>query len=63
VPALLVVGFDRSLCYTFPIPLTSLYFLPREKVQIQKCLAAMLVLNLLFISPGNSILRIAAWWR
>jgi hypothetical protein len=63
VPALLVVGLNRSLCYTFPILLAALYFLRGENQQTRKCMAAALVLNLLFISPGSSILRVVAWWR
>lgn len=59
LPALLVFDFDRSVCYSFTILLTSLYFLRGGKASAQKCLAAILILNVLWHSPGNSILRIA----
>ncbi len=59
LPAFLVFDFDRSVCYSFTILLTSLYFLRGEKVAAQKCLAAILVLNVLWHSPGHSILRMA----
>jgi hypothetical protein len=62
-PALLVLDFDRSVCYTFTILLTSLYsFRGGENKLARKYLAAVLVANLLFISPGTSILRVAGWW-
>jgi hypothetical protein len=58
-PAFLVVDFDRSVCYTFTILLTSLYFLRGQKVSARKCLAAILILNVLWHSPANSIFRLA----
>ncbi len=61
VPALLVIDFDRSICYTFIFLLTSLYFLRGGKEPARKYLAAILVLNVLLISPGSSILRIGIW--
>jgi hypothetical protein len=60
-PALLVIDFSRSVCYTFTLLLVSLYFLRGEKEPARKYLAAILVLNLVLISPGDSIFRIAAW--
>ena len=58
-PAFLVFDFDRSVCYSFTILLTSLYFLRGDKMLAQKCLAAILVLNVLWHSPGHSVLRMA----
>ena len=60
VPAILVYDFDRSVCYSFTILLTSLYFLRGEKERVRKCLAAILIVNVLWHSPRNSILRLAA---
>ncbi len=57
LPAFLVFDFDRSVCYSFTILLTSLYFLRGEKAVAQKCLAAILVLNVLWHSPEHSVLR------
>jgi hypothetical protein len=60
-PALLVFDFRRSLCYTFIILLVSIHFLWGDKDASRKYLAAILLVNILLISPGKSILRIAAW--
>jgi hypothetical protein len=60
-PALLVVDFGRSVCYAFPVLLASLCFLRGEKEAARKYLAAILVTNILLISPGDSVLKIVTW--
>lgn len=60
-PAFLVFDFQRSLCYTFVILLVSIHFLWGDRDASRKYLAAILLINILLISPGKSILRIGAW--
>lgn len=62
-PAFLVYDFDRSACYTFPFLLVSLFSLRGDKEGAQKYLAAMLVINVLLIAPGDSVLKTLAWVR
>jgi hypothetical protein len=57
-PAFLVVDFERSVCYTFIILLGSIYFLGGDRDASREYLAAILVANILLISPERSILRI-----
>jgi hypothetical protein len=60
-PAFLVVDFDRSVCYTFIALLLSIHFLWGDRGASRQYLAAILLANLLLISPGKSIFRIATW--
>ncbi len=60
-PAFLVADFDRSLCYTFIVLLVSIPFIRDTRGASRKYLAAILLVNILLISPGTSILRIGAW--
>jgi hypothetical protein len=62
LPAFLVFDFDRSACYAFTILLTSLYFFRSDNLRVRKCLAAILILNVLWHSPAHSILRLATRW-
>lgn len=57
-PAFMVWDFDRSACYAFVALLISLYFLRGDKAASRRYLAAILIVNLLLISPGATIFRI-----
>jgi hypothetical protein len=60
-PAFAVYDSVRSACYSFPVLLISLHFFQGDKDASRKYLAAILVVNLLVISPNHSILRIINW--
>jgi len=61
-PAFLVYDFDRSMCYTFIILLVSVHFLAGDRDASRKYLAAILLVNLVIVSPANSILKIVGWF-
>jgi hypothetical protein len=61
LPAFVVWDFKRSVAYAFVVLLISLYFLRGEQAALRKCLAAILVINVLLFSPGKSVLRALAW--
>ncbi|MCL5742789.1 MAG: hypothetical protein M1541_02505 [Acidobacteria bacterium] len=60
-PALLVWDLPRSVAYGFVVVLISLYSLRGEKAASRKVLAAILVVNVLSCSPGESVLRALRW--
>jgi hypothetical protein len=61
-PSILVADVERSVCYTFIILLMSIHFLRDDRHASREYLAAILLLNLVFISPGISIVNLVNWW-
>ena len=59
-PAFLVVNFNRSLCYAFPIFLISLRVLWHDTEAPKKYLALVALANILLSPPSKTILRFLA---
>jgi hypothetical protein len=59
-PAFLVVDFNRSLCYAFPVFLVSLRVLWHDTAAPKKYLAVIMLVNILLSPPSKTILRFLA---
>ncbi len=60
VPALLIVDFNRGLCYVFLVFLLSLRLLWHDAEAPKKYLALMLLANILMSPPSKTVLRLLA---